>query len=72
LKSVPVGLLILDELDEMTQKNIPLALERTAGQLEKNIWMCSTPTLEMRGINTYFRIVLKITFSLNVTLVIDL
>jgi Phage terminase large subunit (GpA) len=54
LKSVPVGLLILDELDEMTQKNIPLALERTAGQLEKNIWMCSTPTLEGRGINKYF------------------
>jgi len=55
LKSVPVGLLILDELDEMTQKNIPLALERTAGQLEKNIWMCSTPTLEGRGINSYFQ-----------------
>jgi hypothetical protein len=55
LKSVPVGLLVLDELDEMQQRNIPLALERTAGQLEKNIWMCSTPTLEMRGINTYFQ-----------------
>lgn len=55
LKSVPVGLLILDELDEMTQKNIPLALERTSGQLEKNVWMCSTPTLEGRGINSYFQ-----------------
>ncbi len=54
LKSVPVGLLILDELEEFTEKNIPLALERTSGQIEKQTWMISTPTLEGRGIHKYF------------------
>lgn len=54
LKSVPVGLIILDEVDEMTQKNIPLALERTSGQLEKQVLMISTPTIPGVGINEYF------------------
>lgn len=55
LKSVPVGLIVLDEVEEMTEKNIPLALERTSGQLEKQTWMVSTPTLEGRGINKYYQ-----------------
>jgi len=54
LKSVPVGLIVLDELDEMTQENIPLALERASGQVEKLIWMISTATLEGHGINYHF------------------
>lgn len=54
LKSVPVGLLVLDELDEMAQENIPLALERTSGQMEKNIWMISTATIDNYGISRYF------------------
>lgn len=53
LKSNPVGVIILDELDEMTQDNIPLALARTAGQTEKLVWMVSTPTIEGEGINAY-------------------
>lgn len=55
LKSVPVGFIVLDELDEMTQENIPLALERAAGQVEKSVWMVSTATIDNFGINKYFQ-----------------
>lgn len=55
LKSVPVGFIVLDELDEMTQENIPLALERTSGQVEKSVWMVSTATIDNFGINKYFQ-----------------
>lgn len=55
LKSVPVGFIVLDELDEMTQENIPLALERASGQLSKSIWMISTATIENYGINAYYQ-----------------
>ncbi len=51
LKSIPVGLVILDELDEMDQDNVPLAWERMAGQPEKSIWKISTPTINNYGIN---------------------
>lgn len=55
LKSVPVGGIVLDEVDEMTAENIPLALERTSGQMQRWIWMVSTPTIENYGINLYFQ-----------------
>lgn len=54
LKSIPVGLIILDEVDEMDQDNIPLAMERAAGQREKQTLMISTPTVAGFGINKYF------------------
>jgi|SRR5215471_4338750 len=54
LKSVPVGLLILDELEEMTQENIPLAFERQSGQIEKQTIALSTPRVPGRGINIYY------------------
>lgn len=54
LKSVPVGFLILDEVNEMEPANIPLALERQSGQLTKECWMISTPTSDGFGINEYF------------------
>ena len=54
LKSIPVSLLVLDELDEMTQEHIPLAKERLMGQLERYMWMISTPTIPDFGINFYF------------------
>jgi hypothetical protein len=54
LKSIPVGFLVLDELDEMEQKNIPLAFERLSGQVEWQAWMLSTPTIPGFGINKYF------------------
>lgn len=55
LKSIPVGLVILDEVDEMTWENIPLAFERMSGQMEKEAWMVSTPTIDGQGINYYYR-----------------
>lgn len=54
LKSIPAGLIVLDELEEMTQENIPLALERASGQFEKFVWMISTPWIDNKGINTFF------------------
>ena len=54
LKSVPAGILIFDELDEMVQENIPLALERQSGQVIKQTWMLSTPTIPGFGINKRF------------------
>jgi hypothetical protein len=38
----------------MTQSNIPLAMERAAGQVEKMVWLISTPTIDNFGINKYF------------------
>lgn len=55
LKSVPVGLLAFDEIDEMVQENISLAMERMSGQLEKQALLLSTPTIDNYGINLYFR-----------------
>lgn len=54
LKSIPVGLVILDEVDEFDQDNIPLAMERLSGQVERKTAMLSTPTIDDRGINRYF------------------
>lgn len=54
LKSVPVGFIICDEVDEMVQENIPLAFERSSGQQEKQSWMISTPTIDNFGINKEF------------------
>lgn len=55
LKSVPASCLILDELDEMDQKQIWLAFERLSGQTEKHIWALSTPTIPERGIHRLYK-----------------
>lgn len=55
LKSVPASLMIFDEVDEMVQENIPLAFERMSGQLEKQAFLLSTPTLDHYGINVFYR-----------------
>lgn len=54
LKSIPVGFLVLDEVNEMNQDNIPLALERQSGQMEKEAWAISTPTSDGFGIDEYY------------------
>ncbi len=54
LKSVPVGILILDEKDEMNQDNIPLARERQSGYDINRTWEISTPTIDGFGINETF------------------
>jgi hypothetical protein len=55
LKSIPVSTLILDELDEMDQDQIWLALERLSGQRVKNIWAISTPKLPNKGIHRLYQ-----------------
>ena len=56
LKSVPVGVLILDEKDEMNQDNIPLAKERQSGYDLNKTWEISTPTIDGFGINATFEL----------------
>lgn len=55
LRSIPAPLLIFDEVDVMVQDNITLAFERASGQLEKQFILLSTPTIDNKGINAYFR-----------------
>lgn len=54
LKSIPVSFIVFDEYDEMNQDNIPLAIERTSGQLTKQFWAISTPTVPGMGINKLY------------------
>ncbi len=51
LKSIPVSILILDELDEMDQSQIELAMQRLRGQPEKKVWYISTPTSPNHGVS---------------------
>ena len=55
LKSVPAGFLVLDEVDEMDLDNISLAEERQSGQVHRQDWKISTPTIEGVGINKYYQ-----------------
>lgn len=55
LKSVPTGLIVLDEVDEMNQDHIPLAMERAAGQVEKQVLAISTPTIPKYGIDRLYQ-----------------
>lgn len=54
LRSIPVGFIIFDEVDVMNQDNISLGMERVSGQMEKKIWMISTPTHDEMGINKFY------------------
>ncbi len=55
LKSIPVSVLLLDELDEMSQRAIALALERLSGSLSKSVWGISTPTVPNFGIHKLYQ-----------------
>ncbi len=55
LKSIPVSVLLLDEIDEMSQRAIQLALERLSGSLSKTVWGISTPTIPGYGIDKLFQ-----------------
>lgn len=54
LKSIPVSTLVLDEVDEMDQKQVWLALERLSGQTHKQVWGISTPTIPNYGIHKLY------------------
>lgn len=57
LKSISTPKIILDELEEMVQENIPLAFERASGQDEEDrcVWMISTPRIFNDGIHKQFQ-----------------
>jgi hypothetical protein len=55
LKSIPVSVLLMDEVDEMSQRAISLALERLSGSLFKSVWGISTPTVPNFGIDKLYR-----------------
>jgi hypothetical protein len=55
LVSIPASVLILDEVDRMDQEKVWLAYERLSGQLRKEIWGVSTPTLPNYGIHKLFQ-----------------
>jgi len=54
LKSVPIDFLVLDEFDEMVQKNIPLARDRMDASPYKWEIMISTPTIPETGIHAEY------------------
>lgn len=54
LKNIPASELILDEVDEMEEKQIWLALERLSGQIHKHVWGISTPTIPNFGIHKLY------------------
>lgn len=53
LKSIPTGFIVFDEVDEMVQVNIPLALERASGQIMTQVLYISTPTVEKDDFGIY-------------------
>jgi hypothetical protein len=55
LKSIPVHLIVFDEVDEMNPENIPLALERVSGQFEHQVLFMSTPTITGHGIDVQYK-----------------
>lgn len=55
LKSIPVSLLVLDEIEEFNQEAIALAVERTSGQDKKMVWMLSTPSIEDYGVDAHYK-----------------
>jgi hypothetical protein len=54
LKSIPAALIVFDEVEEMVQENLPLAEERSGGQLEYQKWKISTPRIPDAGIHEMY------------------
>ena len=51
LKSLPVGEVILDEYEEFVEGALALVYERMSGQLDKQLWLVSTPMVPNLGID---------------------
>lgn len=58
LKSMPISELLMDEVAEFVEANIPLALQRISGQKadQRQAWLVSTPTFEGHGISEYYNL----------------
>lgn len=54
LKSIPSGLIVFDEVEEMEEANINLGLERQSGQIFKKVLLISTPRIANRGIHAHY------------------
>lgn len=54
LKSIPTGVIVLDEMDEMSPRAIKLAEERMSGHLRPEQWRISTPTIPEFGVHESF------------------
>lgn len=54
LVSIPASVLILDEVDRMSQKKIHLALTRLDGQMQRLVWAISTPTVPEYGVHSLY------------------
>lgn len=59
LKSIPVSIAILDELDEMDKSQIELVMHRLRGQPEKKVWFISTPTTPGHGVSIEYELSTK-------------
>jgi DNA-directed RNA polymerase subunit RPC12/RpoP len=57
LKSIDTALIIFDEMEEMSQANFSLALERQSGQRieTQQVILLSTPSIEDKGINAEYK-----------------
>ena len=56
MKSLPVGLIVLDESDEFDEEAVVLVRERISGQREgaRQLWHLSTPSIPNHGVNIPF------------------
>jgi hypothetical protein len=54
LISIPVARIAVDEVNKMVVSNIPLLMERMSGQISKQVWMISTPTIPGYGISKFY------------------
>lgn len=54
LKSVPAAVVFLDEIDEMDDRAISLAIERMSGHIDKEFWGISTPTVPGYGVHALY------------------
>ena len=59
LKSIPVSVVILDEVDEMPQRSVELARRRMSGQMFSKELNISTPTYPGEGINAAYELSTK-------------
>jgi hypothetical protein len=55
LKSIPVDLIVFDELDEAPQKAVDMAMERMGLSEFKEVLMLSNPTINDYGIDKFFQ-----------------
>lgn len=54
LISIPASVLVLDEVDRMSQRKIDPALTRLDGQLQRLVWAISTPTVPEYGVHSLY------------------